>query len=251
MLMVFLTDRGRVRSHNEDNGGIFVNKDGTMLAVVCDGMGGHQAGEVASERAVSHIKEMWEETINISSPEPAEIWLKTFILQTNQSLFEHANSHEECHGMGTTIVAAILGDSFVTLAHVGDSRIYLISEEGAKQLTEDHTFVNELVKTGQISKEDAEHHPRKNVILQALGTEKTVKIDIKTITYDDPGYVLLCSDGLTDKVNDREIVEVLNNGSQALSAKAEELIRRANHYGGEDNITVAILELSVSEAGSG
>ncbi|MCG1020601.1 Stp1/IreP family PP2C-type Ser/Thr phosphatase [Sutcliffiella horikoshii] len=249
--MVFLTDRGRVRSHNEDNGGVFVNKDGTMLAVVCDGMGGHQAGEVASEKAVSHIKEMWEETTNISSPEPAEIWLKTFILQTNQSLFDHANSHEECHGMGTTIVAVILGDSFVTLAHVGDSRIYLISEEGAKQLTEDHTFVNELVKTGQISKEDAEHHPRKNVILQALGTEKTVKIDIKTITYDDPGYILLCSDGLTDKVNDREIVEVLNNGSQALSAKAEELIRRANHYGGEDNITVAILELSVSEAGSG
>ncbi len=249
--MVFLTDRGRVRSHNEDNGGIFVNKDGTMLAVVCDGMGGHQAGEVASERAVSHIKEMWEETIHISSPEPAEIWLKTFILQTNQLLFEHANSHEECLGMGTTIVAAILGDSFVTLAHVGDSRIYLISENGAKQLTEDHTFVNELVKTGQISKEDAEHHPRKNVILQALGTEKSVKIDIKTITYDDPGYMLLCSDGLTDKVNDREIVEVLNNGSQTLSAKAEELIRRANHYGGEDNITVAILELSVSEAGSG
>lgn len=249
--MVFLTDRGRVRSHNEDNGGVFVNKDGTILAVVCDGMGGHQAGEVASEKAVSHIKEMWEETTNISSPEPAEIWLKTFILQTNQSLFDHANSHEECHGMGTTIVAVILGDSFVTLAHVGDSRIYLISEEGAKQLTEDHTFVNELVKTGQISKEDAEHHPRKNVILQALGTENTVKIDIKTITYDDPGYILLCSDGLTDKVNDREIVEVLNNGSQALSAKAEELIRRANHYGGEDNITVAILELSVSEAGSG
>lgn len=249
--MVFLTDRGRVRSHNEDNGGIFVNKDGTKLAVVCDGMGGHQAGEVASERAVSHIMEMWEETTNISSPEPAEIWLKTFILQTNQLLFEHANSHEECNGMGTTIVAAILGDSFVTLAHVGDSRIYLISEEGAKQLTEDHTFVNELVKTGQISKEDAEHHPRKNVILQALGTEKSVKIDIKTITYDDPGYILLCSDGLSDKVNDREIVQVMNNGSQALSAKAEELIRRANHYGGEDNITVAILELSVSEAGSG
>ncbi|MCM3616308.1 Stp1/IreP family PP2C-type Ser/Thr phosphatase [Sutcliffiella horikoshii] len=249
--MVFLTDRGRVRSHNEDNGGIFVNKDGTMLAVVCDGMGGHQAGEVASEKAVSHIKEMWEETTKISSPDPAEIWLKTFVLQANQSLFEYANSHEECQGMGTTIVAAIIGDSFVTLAHVGDSRIYLISEEGAKQLTEDHTFVNELVKTGQISKEDAEHHPRKNVILQALGTEGTVKIDIKTITYDDPGYILLCSDGLTDKVNDREIVEVMNNGNQAISSKAEELIRRANHYGGEDNITVAILELSVSEAGSG
>ncbi|ART76300.1 Stp1/IreP family PP2C-type Ser/Thr phosphatase [Sutcliffiella horikoshii] len=249
--MVFLTDRGRVRSHNEDNGGIFVNKDGTMLAVVCDGMGGHQAGEVASERAVSHIKEVWEETTNISSPEPAEIWLKTFILQANQTLFDHANSHEECNGMGTTIVAAIIGDGFVTLAHVGDSRIYLVSEESAKQLTEDHTFVNELVKTGQISKEDAEHHPRKNVILQALGTEKTVKIDIKTITYDDPGYILLCSDGLSDKVKDRELVEVLNNGTHALSEKAEELIRRANHYGGEDNITVAILELSVSEAGSG
>jgi protein phosphatase len=249
--MVFLTDRGRIRSHNEDNGGIFVNKDGTLLAVVCDGMGGHQAGDVASEKAVSHIKQAWEDTSNISSPEPAEIWLKTYIQQTNLNLFEYANSHEECHGMGTTVEAVILGDSFLTLAHVGDSRIYLVSNGEAKQLTEDHTFVNELVKSGQISREDAEHHPRKNVILQALGTEKSVRIDLKTITYDDPGYILLCSDGLSNKVNEREIVEVLDNGNQPLSARAEELINRANQYGGEDNITVAILELSVSEAGSG
>ncbi|QFT88822.1 Serine/threonine phosphatase stp [Bacillus sp. THAF10] len=249
--MVFLTDRGRVRSHNEDNGGIFVNKDGTLLAIVCDGMGGHQAGEVASEKAVQHLKAMWEETENISSPEPAETWLKTFVMQTNQLLFDHANSHEECNGMGTTIVALVLGDSFVTYAHVGDSRIYLITKEISKQITEDHTFVNELVKSGQISKEDAEHHPRKNVILQALGTEKTVKIDVKTITYDDPGYVLLCSDGLSDKVSQREIAEVLLNDDQDVSEKAHDLIKRANHYGGEDNITVAILELSVSEVGSG
>ncbi|WP_211279030.1 Stp1/IreP family PP2C-type Ser/Thr phosphatase [Sutcliffiella halmapala] len=249
--MVFLTDKGRVRSHNEDNGGIFVNKDGTVLAVVCDGMGGHKAGDVASERAIQHMKEMWEESENVSSPEPAEIWFKTYISQINQLLFEYANEHEECHGMGTTIVAAIRGESFVTLAHVGDSRIYIISKEEAKQLTEDQTFVNELVKSGQISKEDAEHHPRKNVILQALGTEKTVKIDLKTITYDEAGYLLLCSDGLSNKVNGKEFVEVLNNNKIPFSAKAEELINRANQYGGEDNITVAILELSVTEDESG
>ncbi|CAG9619756.1 Stp1/IreP family PP2C-type Ser/Thr phosphatase [Sutcliffiella rhizosphaerae] len=249
--MVFLTDRGRIRSHNEDNGGIFVNKDGTKLAIVCDGMGGHQAGEVASEQAVNHLRAKWEETENISSPEPAETWLKTYILQTNQLLFDYANTHDECNGMGTTIVAAILGDSYLSIAHVGDSRIYLFSEEVTKQLTEDHTFVNELVKTGQISKEDAEHHPRKNVILQALGTEESVKIDMKTITYDDPGYILLCSDGLSDKVNEREMEKVLLDGNQDVSKKAQELIKRANHYGGEDNITVAILELSISEVGSG
>ncbi|WP_223700973.1 Stp1/IreP family PP2C-type Ser/Thr phosphatase [Sutcliffiella deserti] len=251
MLKVFLTDKGRVRSHNEDNGGIFVNKDGTVLAVVCDGMGGHQAGDVASEKAVSHIKAMWEESENVSSPEPAEVWFKTYINHINQHLFEHANKHKECQGMGTTIVAAILGDSFITIAHVGDSRIYLITNGEAKQLTEDQTFVNELVKSGQISKEDAEHHPRKNVILQALGTENTVKVDLKTITYDDAGYLLLCSDGLSNKVYATELVDVLAKGKAPLSAKAKELIDRANQYGGEDNITVAILELSVTEDESG
>ncbi|WP_417900596.1 Stp1/IreP family PP2C-type Ser/Thr phosphatase [Bacillus haimaensis] len=249
--MVFLTDKGRVRSHNEDNGGIFVNKDGTILAVVCDGMGGHQAGDVASQKAVDHIRELWEESINVSSPEPAEIWFKTYIGQINQFLFDYANRHEECHGMGTTIVAAIIGDSFFTIAHVGDSRVYLVSNGQAKQLTEDQTFVNELVKSGQISKEDAEHHPRKNVILQALGTEKTVKIDLKTITYDDPGYLLLCSDGLSNKVNDKELVEVLKSEHHSLESKAEKLILLANQNGGEDNITVAIVELSVTEEGSG
>jgi protein phosphatase len=153
--------------------------------------------------------------------------------------------------MGTTIVAAIIGDSFFTIAHVGDSRVYIVSNGQAKQLTEDQTFVNELVKSGQISKEDAEHHPRKNVILQALGTEKTVKIDLKTITYDDPGYLLLCSDGLSNKVNNKELVEVLKSEHHSLESKAEELILRANQNGGEDNITVAIVELSVTEEGSG
>jgi protein phosphatase len=143
--------------------------------------------------------------------------------------------------MGTTIEAVIASENLTTIAHVGDSRCYILNDSGFKQLTEDHTLVNELVRTGQITKEDAEHHPRKNWILRALGTEQDVKIDFKTIMFEEGDYLLLCSDGLSNKVNEKEMIQILQN-EDSLEQKASTLITMANENGGEDNITLIILE---------
>ena len=131
----------------------------------------------------------------------------------------------------------------MTIANIGDSRCYLLNETGFNQVTEDHSLVNELVRTGQISREDAEHHPRKNVLLRALGTEKTVDMDIKTIIFEEGDILLLCSDGLSNKVNEKELSAILTN-EDPLEQKASTLISLANENGGEDNITLAIVEFS-------
>jgi PPM family protein phosphatase len=237
---VFKTDQGRIRQNNEDNGGTFVNRDGHLLAIVADGMGGHRAGDVASEMTVLHLKDMWELTEGIQTADQAEQWLQNHISQVNILLFEHSQANLECEGMGTTIEAVIATDRFTTIAHVGDSRCYILNDSGFQQLTEDHTLVNELVRTGQITREDAEHHPRKNVILRALGTEQKVKIDIKTIMFEEEDYLLLCSDGLSNKVNEGEMLSILQN-EELLEQKALTFIEMANENGGEDNITLIII----------
>lgn len=247
MKAVFMTDRGKVRLHNEDAGGVFVNLDGDRLAIVADGMGGHRAGDVASEMTITQLKIEWEASKGISTADEAEKWLKEQITKVNNLLFDHATNNPECDGMGTTIVATIATDRFATMAHIGDSRGYISNESGFKQITEDHSLVNELVRSGQISKEDAEHHPRKNVLLRALGTEKAVEMDIKTIMFEEGDMILLCSDGLSNKVNEKEMLDILLNEDH-LEQKAESLISLANNYGGEDNITLVIVEFSdVSE----
>lgn len=238
---VFRTDRGRIRTNNEDNGGTFVNRDGHRLAIVADGMGGHLAGDVASEMTVSQLQVLWQESEGIETPDQAEVWLRTHILQVNKALYDHSINNFECEGMGTTIEAVIATNLFTTIAHVGDSRCYILNDVGFQQLTEDHTLVNELVRTGQITKEDAEHHPRKNVILRALGTEQDVKIDIKTIMFEEGDFLLLCSDGLSNKVNNEEMAFILKN-DDSLDQKALMLINMANDNGGEDNITLIILK---------
>lgn len=238
---VYKTDQGRVRQNNEDSGGTFVNRDGHRLAIVADGMGGHKAGDVASNMSVSHLQDMWEQSEGIQTADDAEKWLNTHIIQVNKLVFEHANSNPECDGMGTTIEAVITTNHFATIAHVGDSRCYILNDIGFQQLTEDHTLVNELVRTGQITREDAEHHPRKNVILRALGTEPDVRIDTKTIMFEDGDILLLCSDGLSNKVNEEQMNTILHT-ADSLEQKATSLINLANENGGEDNITLIILE---------
>ncbi|MGG3572046.1 Stp1/IreP family PP2C-type Ser/Thr phosphatase [Bacillus gobiensis] len=244
---VFLTDKGRVRPHNEDDGGIFNGQKDNLLAVVSDGMGGHLAGEVASRTAVSTLKDFWvQEELRSKTPADAEAWLSEKIKTVNQVIYDYAAIHPECQGMGTTIVCALFTGSFVTIAHIGDSRCYLLREGSLRQVTEDHSLVNELVRTGSLSKEDAENHPRKNVITKALGTDQSVEIDVRTIEFENNELLLLCSDGLTDKVDENEIAEILKN-EISLEEKASVLIDIANQNGGEDNITVAILELPSQE----
>ncbi|ASK63545.1 protein phosphatase [Virgibacillus phasianinus] len=236
----FITDKGRVRNHNEDAGGLFLNQANQYLSVIADGMGGHQAGDVASQMATSIIEKEWPECHEINNPEDAEAWLKKIIHQVNVEIYKKSISQKECQGMGTTIVITICTEDFITVAHIGDSRCYLSNEDGFSQVTDDHSLVNELVRSGQITHEDAEHHPRKNVLLKALGTEEVIYPDIRTISWEQGNMILLCSDGLSNKVPDNELKEMLEN-DESLDSKAKGLIMLANERGGEDNISLVIV----------
>jgi|SRR5690625_1860704 len=242
----FMTDQGQIRSTNEDAGGIFTNKKGQLLAIVADGMGGHLAGDVASELAVSFIKEAWEHEDYVEEPEEAEQWLQQTMDEVNRCIYERAIANKEYEGMGTTVVISLCTKEFVTIAHIGDSRCYFLNKDNFHQVTDDHSLVNELVKTGQISETDAEKHPRKNVLLKAVGTEPEVHADIKTISWEANDRVLLCSDGLTNKINDAELEAQLRQ-TEELDEIAKEFIHLANERGGEDNISLAIVQRKCTE----
>lgn len=237
----FMTDIGQVRSTNEDAGAILLNNHGQALAIVADGMGGHKAGEVASQLAVDIAEEYWQDAQHFVTPVEAENWLKEIIDRMNHTIYEQAQNNEELQGMGTTVVLSITAFEFVTVAHVGDSRCYLMNEEKIEQITEDHSLVNELIKTGQISADDAAEHPRKNVLVRALGTEPTINSDIQTLIWEVDDVMLLCSDGLTNKVTNEEIESYLRT-DKTLKEKIVELRDVANERGGEDNITIAIVQ---------
>lgn len=241
MQYAFKTDVGRLRPHNEDNGGIFGHQDGTVLAVVADGMGGHQAGDVASLMTKELLLEKWESSKRLDTPTAAEEWLVKSINQVNERLYQHAKENPECQGMGTTVVATICTSEFVTIAHIGDSRCYLLNTHGFAKKTEDHSLVNELVRNGQITEDEAENHPRKNVLLRALGTEVSIKVDVHTIDWDAGDYLLLCSDGLSNKISEDRMKEILQE-NVLITEKVEQLVKVANDLGGEDNITVALIK---------
>lgn len=244
---IFLTDRGKVRQHNEDSVGVFENETG-ILAIVADGMGGHLAGDVASQMTISTFKELWEQAPTINGPSDAEAWLTEKVKEVNKTVYEHSLTNSECQGMGTTIVGVLVTPNFATIGHIGDSRCYLLNNSGFKQVTQDHSLVNELVRSGQISKEDAEHHPRKNVLLRALGTEQTVDLDVRTIELEENDVLLLCSDGLSNKISDETLERELLH-SKDLSHTADHLVQMANDNGGEDNISIIMLKKSTNKLG--
>ncbi|MCD8502468.1 MAG: Stp1/IreP family PP2C-type Ser/Thr phosphatase [Bacillaceae bacterium] len=247
MEVAFQSDVGKLRSHNEDSGGVFLNPNGKILAIVADGMGGHQAGDVASQMTIQAMAKKWSSIEDLETAHAIETWLREQIVEVNQLLFDHAKNNTQCQGMGTTLVAVVCTEQFITFAHVGDSRAYLMDKEVLTQKTSDHSLVNELVRSGQITEIEAENHPRRNVLLRALGTEEEVKIDIETIHWDEGSYVLLCSDGLTNKVTKNEIQEVLQQ-DLPLTEKASYFITLANKRGGEDNISVAMVKNVFTES---
>lgn len=230
------TDRGRVRTDNQD--AYFAGKitDDAVFAVVCDGMGGANAGNVASELAVRHISEYvirsYRDGMDMTDTEKT---LKNAIVSANISLYDKAVNNAELAGMGTTTVAAFVKDGAAVIAHVGDSRIYLVNEE-IKQLTRDHSVVQSLIESGKITPEDAKVHPRKNVITRALGAEENVAVDSDCLNLSNGDTLLLCSDGLTNFLDDKDILTVFQNND--ISAVAERLVEEANKNGGGDNITV-------------
>ncbi|GAA5415059.1 protein phosphatase PrpC [Paraliobacillus ryukyuensis] len=244
----YLTNIGKVRMHNEDAGGIFQNEALQYLTVVADGMGGHKAGDVASQLVVEWMENEWKSTKESLDRQGAATWLTEVITKANQYVYQKSIDNEALLGMGTTVVAVIYGEDFISVANIGDSRCYLLHNGTISQITEDHSLVNELVRSGQISKEDADFHPRKNVLTKALGTEAILQPDIFEASWKQDDQLLLCTDGLTNKLSDEELSRFLTD-DKSNQEKAEMLIDTANERGGEDNITLVISSYETNKAG--
>jgi PPM family protein phosphatase len=230
-----LSDPGRRRRRNED---AYVVSP--PLFAVADGMGGARAGELASRLAVEAMGEEPESR--------GEERLSPLIREANRRVFARSHEDASASGMGTTMTAAIVGDDgTVTIGHVGDSRAYRLRDDQLEQLTEDHSLVAELVRSGRLSAEEAETHPQRSVITRALGTDADVDVDVFTVQGEAGDLFLLCSDGLTTMVEDEDIRRTLSESRDDLEAAARDLVGRANRGGGEDNITVIFFELEEGE----
>ncbi|MGX6978450.1 Stp1/IreP family PP2C-type Ser/Thr phosphatase [Vagococcus elongatus] len=240
MKIEFQTDVGKRRTTNQDSVGIFYNQEQIRLAIVADGMGGHQAGDIASQLTVSDLGNIWRET-SMTDQEEVIRWLLENIQRLNEKIFEEGQVNPRQTGMGTTIVAAVLLGTTVVLANVGDSRSYLIRQETIKQVTEDHSLVNELVKTGEITEEMALTHPRKNVLVRSLGIPGTVEIDVTSFELLEGDRLLLCTDGLSNMVSDDTILAIVSQADDIKQA-VDTLIKQANEAGGRDNITVLLVD---------
>jgi PPM family protein phosphatase len=228
------TDTGRTRRRNEDYYVV-----APPLFCVADGMGGAQAGEVASRLAAAAV----EDVVDHGGPS-GEGRVTALIQEANRRVYERASADPTVSGMGTTMTVALVERDGVTIGHVGDSRAYLVRDGTLTQLTEDHSLVNELVKSGRLSREEAEQHPQRSVITRALGTDPDVDVDAFTVDAKAGDLFLLCSDGLTSMVDNEEILSLLERNRADLEGATKSLLNAANRGGGEDNITVVTFEIA-------
>jgi PPM family protein phosphatase len=227
-----LTDTGRRRRHNED---AYVCEP--PLFAVADGMGGAQAGELASSLAAEALRD------DTSERAGGEQRVDELIQAANRRVYERQSEDAAASGMGTTMTVALVEDGRVAIGHVGDSRAYLIRDRQLEQLTEDHSLVAELVRSGKLSPEEAEGHPQRSVITRALGTDPDVDVDTFSVETKPGDLFLLCSDGLTAMVDDETILDEVGRHRDDLRAAAKALVRAANKSGGDDNITVVFFEI--------
>ena len=241
MKSFYLTDSGKVREHNEDSVTIVKNKNGEMLMAVADGMGGHKAGEVASSIAISYLGKRFSEISSVGNKQDAINWLKDSVNEVNALIFKYTYEHEESVGMGTTLVCALVTDEFILIGNIGDSSGFVIKSQKLHKITQDHTLVNLLVKSGELTEEEAVHHPKKNVLMKALGANEIVELDIFDVAPELEG-ILLCSDGLTNMLTPEQIEKVIVADELDIEDKVIKLIRKSNARGGLDNISIAYLE---------
>lgn len=235
MCMVgYKSDVGVRRKFNEDNLGYFEN-DSYSLYIVADGMGGHNAGEVASKMAVETVTNY----VNRNIEDEGENTLKKAIENVNLKIYNYSISNLDLRGMGTTITACLSYEGKIIIANVGDSSCFGIKNEKIYKLTKDHSLVQQLLDAGSISEEEAKNHPNKNIITRAVGTSEYVDVDIFTFDISDFDRYLICSDGLTNEVTLEEINDILKREKNNESA-CETLINEANKNGGRDNITVML-----------
>ncbi len=242
MKSFYLTDVGKVRDHNEDSVIIVHNSNGDYLMAIADGMGGHSAGEVASSIAISYLGKHFNETFYNMSKMDAAAWLRDSVTEINSLIFGHEKSHPESTGMGTTLVTAVVTKDYILFGNIGDSSGFVMKDAHLHKVTYDHTLVNLLVSAGELTKEEAKDHPKKNVLMKALGANDPIDIDIFDCDMD-VDEILLSSDGLTNMLEEDQIEKVLL-GEGDIEEKVVRLIHKANNRGGTDNISVAYLTLN-------
>lgn len=234
-----MTDVGRRREMNQDDMFTSEKAVGALpnLFLVADGMGGHKAGEYASKFTIEHIVE----EIQKSQEKEPVVLLKAAIGTANAELLKEAKADSEKSGMGTTIVAATVMDHRLYVANVGDSRLYIVSPDAIRQITRDHSLVEEMVRMGEMKKAEAREHPDKNIITRAVGVIPEVEVDFFETELKEKDTILLCTDGLTNMLEDEEIRKIVL-GQRDIVEKTEKLIETANENGGKDNITVVLIE---------
>ena len=240
MKIVSKTDVGLVRQSNQDSYAAGEMPGGVAWAVVCDGMGGANGGNIASATAVKMISEMISSTYREGmSSNSIRTMLQSAIYAANVSVFDMAKSVESLSGMGTTVVAAVVAHGLVHVAHAGDSRAYIVSDTGMQQITKDHSIVQSMIEDGSLSPAEAKLHPRQNLITRALGVEESIEIDYNEVGLGEGQRLLICTDGLTNYIEPPVILEVLQR--YGFYEYPEKLIERANQNGGGDNITVVVI----------
>ena len=215
------------------------------LYIVADGMGGHKAGEIASKIAIDTITNKFESIESLGKKEDAIEWMRNTVQDINHKIFEYTDKNQESKGMGTTLVIAIKTDDYILYGNIGDSSGFVIKNEQLHKVTKDHTLVNLLVSTGELTEEEAKYHPRKNVLMRALGANNPIDIDIFDVDTSVKG-LFLCSDGLTNMLTNEQIEKVLNS-KLSIEEVVLKLINKANMRGGHDNISIAYLKKESGE----
>ncbi|MBL8515149.1 MAG: Stp1/IreP family PP2C-type Ser/Thr phosphatase [Betaproteobacteria bacterium] len=248
--MVSVTDPGRVRGHNED---CVESRPESGIVVLADGMGGYNAGEVASGMATSNIASglaaAWTKDALRKLDRDGAIALSQSILQSetakaNKAIYEAAQKDPHCAGMGTTLVACLFYDNFLTVGHIGDSRLYRMRADAMEQVTRDHSLLQEQIDSGLITKEDARSSHNKNLVTRAVGIDPEVEAEIHTYDVQEGDIYLLCSDGLNDMIEDEEIQMTLIALRSNLDLTAQQLVQSANDAGGRDNVSVILVRIN-------
>ena len=241
MKIIAKTDIGLVRSTNEDTFTYLVKDENNFIAFVCDGMGGHLGGSFASSKTVEFINEAYN---NLDTSKPMRnvgIWLFDLLQQANDYIFEQSLTNENLKGMGTTVSGVMMFNGEIYYAHIGDSRIYVYSDSDLQQITTDHTYVNTLLLNGLITFKQAQKHPKRHILTNALGIKRKVSVDIGQIKLNENENIIICSDGLYNMIDGKKLLKVLSEKVD-LEYKVNLLKDKALSNGGLDNITVILLE---------
>ena len=236
----FKTDIGKVRLNNEDRACALTNTRGNILLIVCDGMGGQNKGDLASTLAINYISQAFKDKPRFSGKILTKRWVAQVIRKANAEIFRQASSNQQYQGMGTTITLVLIVGDFMVIGQVGDSRAYSYRHRILTQITEDQTYVQYLYRIGEITKEEIDTHPKRHVLMNALGIYPSLDLDVKIAPYMND-TIIVCSDGLYNNVPEKDLITIIRS-TDTPDQKVNELVSLANKNGGSDNIAVVIWE---------